>query len=420
MRVSALILLGVSGLIAADSQQLVLALKAQSDFDRVTLSPVPVLADVGNCQQSQAAALAVSSVEEASLLYYRRGYCTLAGAAITNSNREFFAAAADFDRAIAAWPARLHKSQKNQTPEPLSSGLRVLPWIARLHAWTDDSVRSTAEREITAALDPPSCLSNLMPVSQCEQLLQTGRQWLGWIALKQNRLDDAAKGFVNAETTGWPDWIQGRRQFQQGKYPAAVHYYTDAIRIWRSVWQDPGPSLARRLGPSPDLPQALSDLGGAQLLAGDTKGAIASLDASIKADPSNPQALYRRARAYDIAGKPEQALGDYNLASRTAFANAQELASGEAHLYRGIMLYRRKDFVRAEDEFSSALNFEIPESLRADARGWRHMAAAAAGSCASARELDRTLPSVSPYFPRDEAQKVASTCSASAQLAPRN
>ena len=72
---------------------------------------------------------------------------------------------------------------------------------------------------------------------------------------------------------------------------------------------------------------ALADLGGAQLLAGDTKAAIASLDESVKSDPSNAQAFYRRARAHEIAGQLDPALADYNMASRTAFANAKDLAS---------------------------------------------------------------------------------------------
>jgi len=141
-----------------------------------------------------------------------------------------------------------------------------------------------------------------------------------------------------------------------------------------------------------------------------------TLDGSIRGDSSNAQAYFLRARAKEIAGQRDDALGDYNLASRTAFANAKDLASGEAHLYRGISMYRRKDFARAEDEFASALNFEIAEPLRADASGWRNMAAAANGSCASAKELvDRALPTVSPYFPKAEAREVAAHCSASAQ-----
>lgn len=417
MRVWTLVLLAVSALRAEDPRQLALAIRAQTDYDRVGLSPKPPLGDIGVCQQSQAAAISVSAPEDMALLYFRKGYCTLAGASITNNNREFFAAAADFDRAIEAWPSRMRKNPKRQQPEPVSSGLLILPWIARLHAWTDESIRSTAAHEISAALASPSCSSNLMPEPQCQQILEIGRELLAQVALMQNRVDDAARGFEGARYSGWPEWVAGRRQFDQKDYRGAVTQYGNAISIWRSMWTDPGPSLIRRLGPAPDLALALSDLGGAQLLAGDTKAAIASLDASIKSDPANAQAFYRRARARDIAGQPDLALSDYNLASRTAFANAHDLASGEAHLYRGMMLYRRKDFVRAEDEFSSAMNFEIPEALRADARGWRQMAAAATGSCASAKELtDRTLATVSPYFPKEEARQVAGACAASAKL----
>ena len=110
-------------------------------------------------------------------------------------------------------------------------------------------------------------------------------------------------------------------------------------------------------------------------------------------------------------GRKDEALADYNLASRTAFAAAQDLASGEAHLYRGIVLYRRKDYARAEDEFASALNFEMTGALRPDARAWRHLAAVAGGSCGSARQsLNLALPAVSPFFPRDEARSLASAC----------
>ena len=159
------------------------------------------------------------------------------------------------------------------------------------------------------------------------------------------------------------------------------------------------------LGPRPQFATALADWGGARLLAGDLPGAILTLDASIQADSANPHALFLRARAKELAGRKDEALADYNLASRTAFAAAQDLASGEAHLYRGIVLYRRQDFAHAEQEFASALNFEMTAALRPDARAWRHLAAVAAGSCGPARDaLKQSLATVSPFFPGDEAR----------------
>jgi hypothetical protein len=60
------------------------------------------------------------------------------------------------------------------------------------------------------------------------------------------------------------------------------------------------------------------------------------------------------------------------------------------------------------------LNFQIAAPLKADAEAWRHLAAVAAGACVAARaELDRSLPAVSPYFPKEEARRVSSACTGS-------
>ena len=181
---------------------------------------------------------------------------------------------------------------------------------------------------------------------------------------------------------------------------AAAAQYAQAIDRWKPIWQGEGPTLLQALGPRPQYASALADWGGARMLAGDLPGAILTLDASIQADSASPYALFLRARAKELAGRKDAALADYNLASRTAFAAAQDLASGEAHLYRGIVLFRRQDFARAEEEFASALNFEMTGALRPDARAWRHLAAVAGGSCGAARQsLDLALAAVSPFFP---------------------
>jgi hypothetical protein len=61
--------------------------------------------------------------------------------------------------------------------------------------------------------------------------------------------------------------------------------------------------------------------------------------------------------------RTDAAIADYGLAARNALAKADEGASGDAHVYRGISFYRRKDFARAE--FTNA-GRDRP-SLRADA-----------------------------------------------------
>jgi tetratricopeptide (TPR) repeat protein len=252
-----------------------------------------------------------------------------------------------------------------------------------------------------------------MPADACRNLLATGRQWLAWMALRAGNLDQAATEFSAFPASGWPAWVAGRKAFASGNYAGTVVQYSQAIQVWKPIWQAPGPTFLKALGPRPDMASALTERGGAELLAGETKSAIATLDEAIKADPSDARAIFLRGRARELGGQMELALGDYNLASRTAFANAKDLVSGEAHLYRGIVLYRRKDYGRAEEEFSSALNFAIPAAIRSDAIAWRRLAAVAGGACVTAREyLAPALAEVSPYFPKEEARAMVATCSA--------
>jgi tetratricopeptide (TPR) repeat protein len=248
-----------------------------------------------------------------------------------------------------------------------------------------------------------------MPVNLCELLLQTGRQWLGWMAFERDDLYEAAKDLAGMPETAWFHWIAGRQAFADRKFKDAAAQYGEAVNLWTRGRTNQ--SLVARLAPQPEMAVALADLGAAQLLSGDAAAAIANLDASIKADSERAQTIYLRARAKELTGQAEQALTDYSLASRTAFAHAQDLASGEAHLYRGIMMYRRQDYPHAEDEFASALNFDISATLRPDASAWRHMAAVAGGACGASRGyLEESLERVSPYFPKDEARKVAASC----------
>src|SRR5450759_2351519 len=127
MKVCALALLATSILLASDPRQLALALKAQSDFERVESVSRPRIPDAEVCMQSQAAALSVSSPEERSLLFYRKGYCNFAGAAASEDPRQFLAAAAEFDKAIEVWPDRIRQSPKHAPPEPVSAPCAYLP-----------------------------------------------------------------------------------------------------------------------------------------------------------------------------------------------------------------------------------------------------------------------------------------------------
>jgi len=422
----ALLLVFMPALFAADEQQLALALRAQTDFDRAALAAIPHVPDTARCIQSQAALLSVAHPNELALIHYRKGFCTLAGATVTNSAAEFSDAAAELDKAIEEWPERTLSNAKNSPPpEPVSSGLRVLSAVARLKANLDPATEDKARQEIGAAVLPAACSSNIMSASYCQGLVQLGRDWLGWMAFQRDDLYDAARDFAAVPELPWAEWIAGRQAFVDRHYADAAAHYRRAIDTWGAPERDQSSSIRERLEPSADIPPALTELGGALLLSGDLSNATMTLDAALKADPSLARAAYLRARADELAGKTEQALASYNLASRTAFANARDLASGEAHLYRGILMYRRKDYAHAENEFASALNFDIPSAMRPDAVAWRHMAAVAGGSCSTSRHyLEESLALVSPYFPNAEARTVAAACpltgeGASASLDPR-
>jgi tetratricopeptide (TPR) repeat protein len=400
----------VTSLAARDDQQLALLLKAQTDFDRVSLSPMPSLPDTAVCAQSQSAVIPVGNPEDLALLHYREGYCLLVAASVTDSSRDFAAAAAEFDKALAAWPARNRKPART-APEPVNGGLTALSALSHLKV----DGETAAKPMLAAAIVNPSCVPSVMSEASCLQWVETARQWLGRIALRAESLDEAVSDFSGAPNSGWLDWAQGKRAFVAGNYPRAVSLYNSAISRWKAVWSGSGPAFVYRLGPPPNLGRALGDLGGAQLLAGNPATAIATLDASLKLEPAESRTLFMRARARELSGQSEASLSDYNLAARAAFAAAENLNSGEAHLYRGIVFYRRKDFARAEDEFSSALNFSISAALRPDAEAWRHLAAVASGSCVSARQnLERSLATASPFFPKEEARALASTCAVSA------
>jgi len=411
MRVCFFVLLAASVVMAADEEHIALMQRARADFDRVQLAAAPELRDVTACIQTQASASSVATPEELPQVHFRKAYCTLVHATITHQSGDFNEAAGEFDKAIETWgPAQeaLAKSKKQQ-PEPVPSGLRSLAAIGRLEAEpTDDAVTERAQREMFAAANQTSCNTGLMTVSFCQAAVEMGRRWLGWMALKRDDLGEAERDFAAAAGTGWRAWVAGRKAFIAGNYREATVQYRKAVD---ASPKDAPTSFADRLGPPWNYASRLTDLGTAQLLAGDASDAIVTLDAAAKAQPETARILFLRARAKELAGQVDAALSDYNLASRTAYASTHDLASGEAHLYRGILLFRRKDFSRAEDEFASALNFEIPAQLRPDAVAWRHLAAVASGSCEASRQnLERSLAATSPFFPKDEARKLITTC----------
>jgi tetratricopeptide (TPR) repeat protein len=427
MRVPLLTLAAVLALQAADERQLALSLQAQADFERVEAAAAPQPRDTSACIQSQASVLPVAAPEERALILFREGYCALAGAAIGQDSTQFADAAVSFEQALEAWPARAAAASRQKAPPPqVPSGLRVFAAISRAIPRAVSGREPNAapapfdaqEAQLAAAVDHPVCESVVMTPSSCQTAIQLGNLWLGWIALQRGDTSAATRWFSGAGFSGWPQWVEGQEAFRAGDYKKAALRYGEAVDVWRKAEHAQALPLVQRLSPRPDMAAIPADLGAAQLLAGDPRAALENLDAAVKADPSKARTIYLRARAKEAAGEADAALADYNLASRTAFAAGAGQSSGEAHLYQGILLYHRKDWPRAEDEFAAALNFDIPAAMKSDAAAWRHLAVVASGSCGASRGyLEKSLGAVSPDFPKDAARSALAACGAAEAVA---
>lgn len=375
-----ILLLAAGMLGGADDRQVALSLRAQADFDRVWLSAPQRLEDTERCVQSQAALLPVAAPADLERARFHRGYCLLAGALVAHDQRAFEAAAREL--------------------EPL---LPQLAAIARWHA-------GSREAPPAAAAPHTRCASAVVPQSLCRDAATIAEHWRGWFAAQEGRLDEAAAAF-SPGPEGWSSWVKGRQEFTHGRYAEAVPAFRRAVEAWTAAEAVPPASIPRGLEPPGDTARALADLGAAQLAAGDAKAAIPSLDAAIRRRPTGARALWLRARAREVTGAAEGALADFSMASRAAFAEAGENPSGDAHLYRGIWFFRRKQYPAAEDEFTRALNQPVEAEVRPDASAWRLFAAVAQGSCGASREnLQKSLASVSPFFPRDDALAALSAC----------
>jgi tetratricopeptide (TPR) repeat protein len=379
MNVRLLTIFAATALFAADVERLAVVQKGQQDFERVFSTPAPALGHAQACVRSVASVIPIATPEEAPRFHFELGWCALAAGVPQQ-------AVAEFDAAIAAWPLQF---DKKRPPEPMPSVFPVMAAIARLNGGATE-VKGLASGHV--------CPASLMPANRCEDILNRGREWQGFLDLRRNDIDAASRDFP---PSAWTDYVAAKQLFRDRKYAESAAAYKRAIDAWK-----PNP-----IAPKLDLSAANAELGGAQLLAGDTAGALASLNQAVKIDPANARAYFLRARVHDTAGQTDAAIADYNLAARSALAKGGDESFGESNLYRGISLYRRKDYAQAEDEFANALNGDISAALRPDAVGWRRLAAVAAGSCEVARkDLEASLPAASPFFPREEARAAIARC----------
>src|SRR5262249_51392790 len=147
-------------LFGADERQLALALRAQSDFDRVELALHPQIQQTNACAQSQASVIPVALRSELASLYFRKGYCALVGATLTRRPSDFLEAAADFRLSLESLPAAIGHTEANSIPQPVSSGLRILQAVSKLQA--EPVADRLLKAELTAAVERPVCASSVM------------------------------------------------------------------------------------------------------------------------------------------------------------------------------------------------------------------------------------------------------------------
>jgi hypothetical protein len=400
MRILLLALLIATSLEAADQQKLALETAADADFARVASGIVADFSFATKCVQSEAMAAAVATREQVPEVTFRKAFCQLAAAAATGDRASFEKAADTFDDAIADAQS---PAGKQKIPVLAPPTWHILAAVARLNAGAEGD---SEENRLRVAIDAANCRG--VPPQLCQSIQQLGSAWLGRIALVNGDRPAASRWFANSDVPEWKAWASGRQAYEVRNYREAAVEYGRAIGLWRARLPS---SLSEQLNPRPEMSRALTDWGGAQLASGDAAAALANFDAAIKADKANARAYYLRALAEQRSGREGAATEDFDLASRAALAQTGADATARAHFYRGIVFYRRKEFVRAEQEFSSALSVDGSTDWQADARAWRFLAAVAGGACGASREnLGRAEGSASPYFPKQLADAAMAAC----------
>jgi len=394
------------GSVGAWSQTESPAQRAKAAFDKVDSARLPALQDTMQCMQAHAALLPLVRPEERYLVHYRRGYCALFGAAVSRDANDYQEAAREFTLAWERWPARV---------QPVSSGLLALVGIARMGT-AAGQIPAEAVKVLETAVQQGDCSNEaLMQSSFCRELVDVARLWLGWVAYRSERTADAARLLGPVPGSTWNLWLAGRQAWAERRWRDGIALMEKAAENWRAAAESPAPSTLQLLGPKPDLARVYYEIGVARYRLEDYSGAVSSLNAALEMDPTNSYALFLRARAKDLQGQPD-AVTDYARAAETADRTRDSSwAVGQAHYYRGLLLYRGKQFREAESAFRAAPKAGLGEIARAQVSAWQNLAAVAGGNCANAAELLEVSGQLAEGgFPVAEAQAVALGCQVNA------
>jgi tetratricopeptide (TPR) repeat protein len=406
------LLLAALPLWAADPAQVALSARAQADYERIERALHPTLSEAAACVQSQAALAVVAAPADLPVVYFRRGYCALAGAWISPNEAGFVDAAAAFERSLAAWE---QKPRRRRDPvEPAPAVVSALAAIARLAGGAADDQLPSLDRRLADARHSGACAASMLPETMCRQTLAAAAAWQGWIAVRQRRYALAASLFEPAPAPAWLAWVEGRMAYDGRRYADAVTAFRRAVDGWTAEERQVRRRIPDSLTPPPALAAALVDLAEAHLAAGDAHAALATLEPALRRDPRRAWSLFLRGRAREEAGDPVAAVSDFNLAARAAFAAGEDdRSAGEARFYRGVWSFRRGDVARAEQEFAAALNGGLSAPLSAEATAWRALAAVSTGACGASRDLlESAAAAASPLFPRREARSALAACPA--------
>jgi Flp pilus assembly protein TadD len=153
----------------------------------------------------------------------------------------------------------------------------------------------------------------------------------GMKAIKNNnfpKATEALRKLVEADPKDFPAWAElGMVYFLQRDLGAAEHSYIKATQL------------------KPDHVSSLVTLGRVRLARGNNEGAVAALEAAVKADPNSPAANYFMGEAYLAIRKGSLAITYLNEALKI-----DPIGRAEAHLRLGALYNRggRKDLAVIE------------------------------------------------------------------------
>ena len=380
------------------------ALRAKAAFEKVDTSPIPSLADAKACAEAHAALLPQVRQDQKYLVHYRKGYCEIFAAVASKQVPDYEAASQDLTQAVLAWPA--------QGAGAKSSGLRALLAIANLQGGIKTNPQADVVQELTSLNAPLECSSTaVMQTSFCQALAATAQIWLGWLAFQQGRPEDAAKVLEAQPDSPWSLWISGRQMQRARRFPEAISAMEKALTAWEQSDRSQSPAVQHLLGPKPDYARCFYELGDAQYRAEKYEAAVKSLDEAFRRGSPGAFAYFLRGRSKDLLADAAGAMADYEAATRIAKQNSDtSWAVGQAYYYRGLRLYRDKQYSQAEVEFGNALGSALGEVPKAEAAAWRELSKAASGGCQALDALEASVRSTSDPFLSLEAKTLIFRC----------